>query len=402
MTAPTASRRTTTMVVGGGHSGLAVSHHLTAQGIDHVVLERGQVAHSWRTQRWDSLRLLTPNWMTRLPGHAYVGPDRDGFMTAAEVADFVCDYASVSGAPVQAETAVRRVAPVSGGFAVETSQGPWSARTVVLASGSVRGVVPAVADGLPEGVVSLHAVDYRNPSQLPEGGVLVVGAAASGVQIAAELQRSGRQVTLAVGEHVRAVRRYRDRDLFAWIDEIGLLDERWDEVDDVVRARRLPSFQLVGGSGDLDLNALQSLGVRLVGKLAGIRDGQALFSGSLANVASLADLKLNRLLTSIDVVAGGEGERLDPTRIPAPQLGLDLASGEIRTVLWATGIKPDHGFVDAPVFDAKGAIRHDGGVTDLPGLYVTGLPVLRRRRSTYIDGANADAEELTKHLAAAL
>ncbi|TQL69710.1 putative flavoprotein involved in K+ transport [Nocardioides albertanoniae] len=393
--------RTTVVVVGAGHSGLAVSQRLGAEGIDHVMLERGEVAHSWRTQRWDSLRLLTPGWMNRLPGlpEPVLGPaDDDEFLTAAQVASLVTGYADTISAPVHENVGVERVSPTDDGYLVETSTGPWSAENVVLATGSVRGVTPALAADLPPGLPSVHAIDYRRPSQLPPGGVLVVGAAASGVQIAAELQASGRQVTLAVGEHVRAPRRYRGRDIFAWIDAAGVLDERWDEVEDVVRARRLSSFQLVGGTETLDLNTLQEAGVRVVGKLAGLREGTALFSGSLTNMAALADLKLNRLLNTIDETVGGTGERPEPTRVPAPVLSASLTSGEIRSVVWATGIKPDHSFLDADVFDHKGAIRHDGGVTGPAGLYVTGLPVLRRRRSTYIDGARADSADLVSHL----
>lgn len=396
----TTTRHTTTVVVGAGHSGLAVSSHLTARGIDHVVLERGRVGNSWHTQRWDSLRLLTPNWMTRLPGTHYRRGAPDAYMSARRFGAFVGDYAQRIEAPVQLATDVLDVRPDEHGFRIETSQGPWRSASVVLASGSVRGAVPALAAALP--VPSIHAIDYKNPSGLPEGGVLVVGAGASGIQIAAELQASGRPVTLAVGEHVRAPRRYRGRDIFSWIDEIGLLDERWDEVEDVVRARRLPSFQLVGADRTLDLNALQDLGVRIVGKLAGVRDDELLFSGSLANVAALADLKLARLLTSIDAVAGGQGERLEPTRIPPSLLTLSLPASGIRSVVWATGIKPDHSFVSAPVFDAKGAVQHVGGVTAIPRLYVVGLPVLRRRRSTYIDGAAGDAAAIVEHLADAL
>ncbi len=394
---PSTTTRTTTVVVGGGHSGLAASRCLTDRSIDHVVLERGQAAHSWRTQRWDSLRLLTPSWMTRLPGFEYDGDDPDGFLTASQVADLVTDYAA--GAPLRTETAVSSVRAVDDGFEVVTSDGVWHARTVVLAAGLTRAAVPDVAAALPAGVTSLHALDYRNPDQLPDGGVLVVGPSSSGVQIAEEVHLSGRPVTLATGEHVRLPRRYRDRDILWWMDAVGILDERYDEVDDILRARNLPSMQLVGGDRSLDLNTLQSTGVRLAGRLAGIRDGHGLFSGSLPNVCDLADLKLNRLLGTIDEFAGGSGERFEPTKAPDAPLDIDLGSGEIRTVLWATGIKPDHAFLDVPVFDARGRLKHDGGVTPWPGLYVTGLPVLRRRRSTFIDGAAADAADITDHLA---
>jgi putative flavoprotein involved in K+ transport len=391
----------TTVVVGAGHSGLAMSRHLSARSIDHVVLERGEVASSWRTQRWDSLRLLTPNWMTRLPGWSYQGDDPDGYLSATEVADLVAGYAAFSRAPVVTGTTVTGVRPGGDGFEVSTDHGRWSTRTVVLAAGTTRGVVPAVARRLPD-VFAMTALQYRNPDQLPPGGVLVVGASASGVQITEELHRSGRPVTLAVGEHVRVPRSYRGRDILWWLDATGILDERWDEVDDVVRARHLPSFQLVGGSRTLDLTTLQDAGVRLVGRFAGVRDGVAQFSGSLANVCALADLKLRRLLNAVDEYAGGSGERPEPTLVAKTPLEISLSSGEIRSIVWATGFRPDFSWLDVPVFDHRGRLVHDGGVTRWPGLYVLGLPMLRRRRSSYIDGARCDSADLAAHLTDAL
>jgi putative flavoprotein involved in K+ transport len=209
-------------------------------------------------------------------------------------------------------------------------------------------------------------------------------------------------VTLAVGEHVRVPRRYRDHDILWWLDALGILDERWDEVDDVVRARNLPSLQLIGAARTLDLNHLQDSGIRLVGRFAGVRDGVAQFSGSLANVCALADLKLGRLLDTIDDHAGGRGDRPEPTVVTKHDLALSLRSGEIRSIVWATGFRPDFSWVDVPVFDHRGRLLHDGGVTRWPGLYVLGLPMLRRRRSTYLDGARGDAADLVTHLTESL
>ena len=406
--------RTTTVVIGGGQSGLAMSRCLSDHTIDHVVLERYEVANSWRTERWDSLRLLTPNWQCRLPGHTYDGADPDGFMTMPEVVDFITKYAKMIAAPVQSGATVTSVHLIDGGYSVITDQGEWRCQTVVLATGAFNVPrVPAFAEALPSSVATWTPMDYRNVEQLGEGGVMVVGASATGVQIAAEIQRSGREVTLAVGEHVRGPRMYRGRDIHWWMEAAGVLDERYDEVDDIVRARRVPSMQLAGSPerATFDLNALTSMGVKLIGRLAGINGTRAQFSGSLRNKCELADLKLGRLLNSIDEWATANGlddsvprpHRFSPTEVdPSPPLSLDLASGEIETVIWATGFRPDYSWLDVEVLDGKGMIRHDGGVVDRPGMYVIGSPFLRRRKSSFIDGAHADAQELIAEFTAYL
>ena len=271
------------------------------------MLERGEVANSWRRERWDSLRLLTPNWLSRLPGLPYDGADPDGYMTSAEVADLIGRFAARVALRVRTGTNVTAVRRADDGYDVTTSRGEIRARTVVIASGACnRPTVPALCRRGAAGRRAGDAVGYRGPAQLPEGGVLVVGASATGVQLAAELRRSGRPVTLSVGEHVRLPRTYRGRDVLWWMDASGVWDERYDEVDDLTRARRLPSPQLVGTPerATLDLGALAAMGVELVGRWAAVRDGRALFSGGLRNVCSLADLKLERLL---DVSTSGLG-----------------------------------------------------------------------------------------------
>ena len=406
---------TTTVIVGAGHAGLAMSRRLTERAIDHVVLERGEVANSWRTERWPGLRLLTPNWQTRLPGFAYEGDDPDGFMPVGEVAEMISTYATAAGAPVRTATTVLSLQAAPSGYRVATDQGTWTAATVVLASGTCNlPVVPPAAAGLAPSVMSLTPMDYRGPDGLPDGGVLVVGGSATGVQLADEIHRSGRPVTLSVGEHVRLPRRYRGRDIFWWMDAAGVLDERYDQVDDLVRARHVPSPQLVGTPGrtTLDLNWLVDRGVRIVGRLGRISDSVASFSGSLANLCALADLKMNRLLAALDEWADANGvgaeveppERFEPTRVDRnPLLQLDLASGEIASVIWATGYRPDYSWLDLPILDRKGYIRHDGGiVTDAPGLYLLGTTFLRRRRSSFINGADADSGDLAANLHEAL
>jgi putative flavoprotein involved in K+ transport len=401
------------VVIGAGHSGLAMSHVLGEHGIGHVVLERGVVANAWLTQRWDSLRLLTPNWMTRLPGFSYRGDDPDGFMGAGEIADFIAAYARRTSAPVQVRTTVTCVEPIGNsgeGYRVATDRCEWRCRAVVLATGAfAKPVVPRMAEAIPSGVEQLTAQTYRNPQQLPAGGVLVVGGSATGLQLAQEIHLSGRPVTLAVGEHVRMPRVYRGRDIQWWMLAAGMLDQRIEEVDEPDRARRVPSPQLIGTPerATLDINGLRGQGIELVGRLMGVRDGKAQFSGSLRNVCARADLKMNRLLDSIDAWAQRNGVtgdvscpvRYAPTEVSRfPRLGLSLGEA-IRSVVWATGFRPDYSWLHAPVFDRKGELRHDRGVVDAPGLYVLGLPFLRRRKSSFMHGAEDDVRELGAHLA---
>jgi putative flavoprotein involved in K+ transport len=403
-------RFATTIIIGAGQSGLAMSRHLTARSIDHVVLERGEVANSWRAERWDSLRLLTPNWQSRLPDYTYSGDDPDGFMTMPEVVYFLQRYAELSFAPVVTGTRVSRVRREEGGYEIATSQGPWRCRMLVITSGACNiATVPSLSAGLPRKVASLTPLQYRNPGLLPDGGVMIVGASASGVQLAREIQASGRHVVLSVGEHVRMPRTYRGRDIQWWMDAIGAMDIRYDAIEDIERARRLPSLQLVGTPErvTIDLNSLRKAGVELVGRLVGLRDGKAQFSGSLANFCALADLKMNRLLASIDGWADANGfaelfpapQRYEPTDVgPVTKLSLDLIAAGIGTVIWATGYRPDYSWLDVPVLDRKGRIRHDGGVVPAPGMYVMGLPFMRRRKSSFIDGAGDDAADLAAHL----
>ncbi len=403
--------RASAVVIGAGHAGLAASHFLSERSIDHIVLERGEVANSWRRERWDSLRLLTPNWQSRLPGHRYEGPEPDGYMTTEEVTEFIERFAKVSNSPVRTGEEVTSVRRTDDGYHVTTSLCEIRCRTLVIASGACNEpTLPQFTDAVPALVEQLTPFDYREPARLPDGGVLVVGASATGVQLAAELQRSGRPVTLSVGEHVRLPRTYRGRDVLWWMDASGVWDQRHHELEDLARARRLPSPQLVGTPerATLDLNALTSMGIELVGRWAAVRDGRAQFSGGLRNALALADLKMDRLLDTFDDWAAADRQRteIDPperfgsTRLPqSPRLQLDLRSGEIRTVVWATGFRPDYSWLDVPVVDAKGQLRHDGGVVESPGLYALGLPVMRRRKSTFIYGIEDDAREVVEHLA---
>jgi len=383
---------------------LAISRCLTDRSIEHVVLERGEVANSWRTERWDSLRLLTPNWQSRLPGYGYEGDDPDGFRTTPEIVAFIDRYARVISAPVQTRTRVISVRGIDSGYQVTTDQGEWRCRTLVLATGACNvACVPACAAGVPPSLRTITPMEYRNPDQLEPGGVLVVGASATGIQLANEIHRSGRPVTLSVGEHIRAPRIYRGKDIHWWMDVTGVFHERYDQIEDIVRARRLPSLQLVGSPehATLDLNALTSIGVKTVGRLAGVNDGKAQFSGSLRNQCALSDLKMGRLLDAIDLWATdngmngevGEPMRFAPTMVEdSPPLGLDLTRGEIETIVWATGYRPDYSWIDIPeVKDGSGLILHRRGVTPSPGLTFVGLTWQHTRGSALLGFVKEDA-----------
>ncbi|MCI4646399.1 MAG: NAD(P)-binding domain-containing protein [Hyphomonadaceae bacterium] len=402
-------KSSTVIIIGAGQAGLAMSRHLTCRSVDHVLLERGEVANSWRTERWDSLRLLTPNWQSRLPGYAYAGPDPDGYRTMPETVDFLSGYAAQISAPVETGTTVLDVQQTETGYFVRTDRGDWQCCCLVIASGACNiASKPRAAADL-TGVNSITPMDYRNPDQLERGGVLIVGASATGVQLAREIQRSGRQVTLAVGEHVRVPRTYRGRDIEYWMDITGIHTTGLNEVDDIGRVRDLPSMQLIGTPErqSIDLNALQSEGVRVAGRVMDAAGSKVRFSGALANICMLADLKMNRLLSTVDAwidqygytACGPREARAAPTALPAePLLEADLKADGIRTVLWATGYKPDYSWLSVPVLDRKGRLRHTGGVVDAPGMYVLGLPFLRKRNSTLIDGVGEDARVLSDHL----
>jgi len=403
-----------TIVIGAGHAGLAASYCLTECSIDHLVVERGEAANSWRNERWDSLTLLTPNWQARLPGFRYSGKDPDGYMSMREVIEFIDAYARNCRLPVQTGTTVTSLKQDRDGYHVMTDRGEWHCRSVVIASGACNvPAIPRVSEALPGDIQQLTSWEYRNPGQLEEGGVIVVGASATGLQLAEEIHRSGRPVTIASGEHVRLPRVYRGRDIQWWMDATGILDEGLDEIDDINRARHLPSPQLVGSRQHqiLDLNTMLSLGIKLVGRLMGVQNGTVQFSGSLRNVCALADLKMNRLLKTIDEWAEQSPdspqfeppERFERTTVDEePCLALNLAESGIRTIVWATGYRPDYSWLDVPVLDRKGMIRHDGGVADSPGMYVLGMPFLRHRKSSFIHGAEDDARFVAQHLAAYL
>ena len=399
-------KRTQTIVIGGGQAGLAMSRSLTERRVSHVVLERGRIGERWRSERWDSSRLLTPNWQSRLPHWHYEGDDPDGYMTADELAGYLERYARSFGAPVESGTTVRKVTRSGGDYRVETDRGVWCAPTVVVATGHCdRPWVPGIAKRLPAEVTQLVPTAYRNPQQLPEGGVLIVGAAASGLQLADELLGARRAVTLAVGSHVRLPRRYRGQDILWWLEIAGLLrQEPGDDVD--------PSFGLIGKPDhrDLDLGLLQERGARLVGRAKEIDGHRVRFSRDLGRTIARADRQLERVLSGIDAFIRtmqlderfpeeGPVARVQPLAAPEE---IDLAAEGIRSVIWATGFRRSYPWLQLPVLDERGEIRHERGVTPAAGLYVLGLDNMRRRNSMMIDGVGNDAWELGREISTLL
>jgi putative flavoprotein involved in K+ transport len=395
-------------VIGAGQAGLATSRHLTVRGIDHVVLDRGEVGERWRSERSESLTLLTPNWLTRLPGHSYSGANPDGFMSRDEVVDLLEEYAFRIAAPVRRHTRVLRVETYAGGYRVATDRGDIHARNVVIATGFAD--VPAhprAAERLSARVHQLAPRAYHNPGALPDGGVLVVGASASGVQIADEIARAGRDVTLAVGRHTRLPRRYRGADIMYWLERLGVLDQTIESLPQPEASRAQPSMQLVGSepARDLDLSTLLARGVRLTGRLSDIAGERVTLAADLARSMARADAKLERLLQRIDAADGGSThDRPRPISTLAPPAieTLELAAEHISTLIWATGYRRDYTWLQVPILSADGEIVHVRGITPAAGLYAVGLRFQHTRKSTFIDGVGADAEYIVRDIAARL
>ena len=405
-----------TVVIGAGHAGLAVSRLLVLEGRDHVVLDRGRVAESWRTARWDSLHLLTPNWMARLPGWAHVGPDSDGFMSSSRFVDYLERYAVSFGAPVLAGVRVVEVSAAGENYRVVADCATWLARHVVVATGpGARPRIPGALEALDPRVHLTTAADYRNPRQLPDGGVLVVGASASGVQIADELAAAGRPVVLAVGGHTRLPREYRGMDIYWWLERTGRTARTIDQVRDPEAARREPSMQLVGRrenerlARDLDLGALQSRGVRLAGHLVGAQGRQVSFADDLLDSVTSADHRMRQFLDTVDrhvedsgmVSVVGAAERPEAIVLPRVPAALDLGAERIGTVLLATGYRQHHPWLHLPITAADGSIRQHRGRTEAPGVYIVGQKFQHRRDSGMVDGARRDAAKIVSDLVGA-
>jgi putative flavoprotein involved in K+ transport len=399
------------VVIGGGQAGLAVSWNLRARGIDHVVLERDVVASSWRNQRWDSFCLVTPNWQCRLPDHPYSGDDPDGFMLKDEIVDYVDAFAASFDVPLCEGVTVHEVLGADGGgFLVRTSLGELHCDQVVLAVGGYhRPRPPALAAELPATVTQLHSSTYRNPTSVPDGGVLVVGTGQSGAQIAEDLHLAGREVHLCVGSAPRVARFYRGRDCIAWLEDIGHYRMPIDAHPEGLAARQEPNHYMTGRDGghDIDLRAFAAQGMQLHGRLSSVSDGVLGFSDDLPANLDAADATMDRIKDTIDrwIAAQGIAAPQEPRYTPVWQPSqdgstpLDLAAAGVNSVVWATGFRSDWSWVKLPLLDQRGYPTHERGVCSrVPGVYVLGLPWLYTWGSGRFGGVALDAE----HVAAAV
>ena len=394
--------RVETVVVGAGQAGLSTSWHLTRRGIEHVVLERGRVGQEWRQARWDSFVLNTPNWAQQLPGFAYDGPAPDAFAPLAEVIGYLEDYAAFFAAPVREGVSVTalRAAP-AGGYRLDTDGGPVDARSVVVASGAYQRPTPSpLRDAAPPGVFQQHTAEYRNPGELPDGAVLVVGSGQSGCQVAEDLLGAGRTVYLSVGACPWVPRAHRGRDLVHWMAESGLLDQT---VDTLTAPNALvacnPAVSGTEGGHDCNPLTLMTRGAFPVGRLEGFRGNRAQFADDLAaNIAKGIGFEA-ALVQGFDEHAG-VSEAPAPTEVPGLPEVRELPLSGLGAIIWATGFRPDYGWIELPVLDPAGRPVHRRGLTDFPGLAFVGMHWLHKRKSSLFIGVGEDAEHVVAELAA--
>ena len=396
-------------VVGGGQAGLSVSYCLRQRGVDHVVVEANEVGHEWRARRWDSFCLVTPNWQCKLPGYPYQGNDPDGFMVRDEIIRYLEDYVAFFQPPLVQGVRVDRMRKGADGvFELSTSAGAFTADQVVVATGPYHTrSIPALAQRLPEGVEQFHSSGYRNPDQLPDGAVLVVGTGQSGCQIAEDLHLAGRRVHLAVGSAPRVARFYRGRDCVAWLDEMGHYAKGIDVFDDADAVRMRVNHYVTGRDGgrDIDLRAFARDGMRLYGHLTGVSGTRLEFADDLKVSLDHADAVAEGIKDAIDAhiatsgIAAPPEARYVPVWEPVEQpRELDLAEAGITSVIWSTGFRRDHRWVEIPAFDGRGYPMHWRGATSCPGLYFLGLPWQYSWGSGRFEAVGRDAEFLANHI----
>jgi len=396
-------------IVGGGQAGLSLSYLLKKRGISHVVFEKHRAAHVWRTQRWDTFCLVTPNWQCALPDYPYTGNDPHGFMVKDQIIDYLEGYIRFVDAPLHEGVAVKRVAArPQGGYTVSTSEGEYSADQVVCASGGYhQPIIPRLAERLPAGIKQLHSAEYRNPQSLPEGAVLVVGSGQSGAQIAEDLHLAGRRVILAAGAAPRCARFYRGKDVVDWLADMGYYDMPVHEHPLREGVRDNTNHYVTGRDGgrDIDLRKFAAEGMELYGPLTGL-DGSILkFEPCLKQNLDAADAIYNGINASIDKFIAKNNIDAPPGAVytpvwepPAERGELDLRGAGIAAIVWCIGFSPDFAWVDAPVFNGRGHPVHERGVTRQPGLYFLGLPWLYTWGSGRFSGVARDAQYLADQI----
>ncbi len=401
-------------VIGGGQAGLSMSYHLSAEGIDHIVFDKNRVAHAWRTQRWDSFCLVTPNWQCKLPGFDYPGNDPAGFMLRDEIVTYVETYAQRIRAPLREGVGVTRLSRAGATFAMETTDGDYTADAVVLAVGGYHQPnIPRLAERIPESILQLHSSTYRNSRQLPSGEVLVVGSGQSGCQIAEDLHLDGRKTHLVVGGAPRCPRGYRGRDAVDWLYDLGQYDLPVDQHPLREKVRKKANHYLTGRDGgrDIDLRRYALEGMQLYGRLIDYAVGRLVFADDLEKNLDAADASYNNICAMIDKYIASENIVAPPShrtipcwRPEATILALDPSAQGITSIIWCTGFRSDWSWVDLPIFDGAGYPTHARGVTAMPGIYVLGLPWLYTWGSGRFVGVGRDAGYLAgrvvEHLAA--
>jgi putative flavoprotein involved in K+ transport len=401
--------RVDTLIIGGGQAGLVMSHRLKQRGLSHLVLERQRIAERWRSERWDGLKFQFPNWSVRLPDFPFPHTDPDGFATNGDIVKFIEAYAAFVAPPIRCGVEVTRLRARDGasGFVAETAGGAIEAGNVVVATGPYqRALIPDLLRDHP--VFQIHASGYLNPEQLPPGAVLVAGAGASGAQIAEELQRAGRRVYLSVGTHRRLPRRYRGRDLFWWLAEMGI-----DQTPAAQRGASAlgPVISGAYGGQTIDFRRYAADGMMLTGHLRSARGDVIEIAPGLAENLVAGDFVFTTFLNMVDGFVKLRGLDLpddaearttlpDPPCVTEPLQRLDLDAAGIGAVIWATGYGLDFGWIDIPVKDANGEPVHHNGITDVPGLYFLGLPWLSKMNSSFLSGVGDDAAVLADHIAA--
>jgi putative flavoprotein involved in K+ transport len=398
------------IVVGGGQAGLSTSYWLKRRGIDHLVFEKRTAAHVWSTARWDAFCLVTPNWQCDLPGHPYDGPDLDGFMKKDEIVAYVQAFVRKVNPPIREGVAVTRVTRrAEGGFAVSTSDGEYTADEIVVASGGYHTpIIPRMAEKLPKTIAQLHSEQYRNPEQLPKGGVLVVGSGQSGCQIAEDLHLAGRKVHLAVGEAPRCARFYRGRDVVAWLADMGYYEMTVDEHTLREGVRDNTNHYVTGRDGgrDIDLRRFAREGMELYGVLEDFEDGRLRFRENLAASLDFADRTYNGINAAIDKHIAEKGVDAPPPSVyepvwtpPAERPALDLEASGISSIVWCIGFAPDFRWLDVPVFNGAGRPAHKRGVSEIEGVSFIGLPWLHTWGSGRFGAVGRDAEHVVASIA---